>query len=115
VTAVDPTIALDTAPIAAEAPNQEQPAGPSVAGWIARGAAWAFLAWLVLLYPGNIASPFEVPAFDANRMSEAVIFAIIGLSLNVLIGYAGQVSLGHQAFVGIGAFTSAYVVTDLTQ
>ena len=48
-------------------------------------------------------------------MSEAAVFAIIGLSLNVLIGYAGQVSLGHQAFVGIGAFTSAYVVTDLTQ
>ena len=32
--------------------------------------------------------------------------AIGALSLNVLIGYAGQISLGHQAFVGIGAFTS---------
>jgi branched-chain amino acid transport system permease protein len=30
----------------------------------------------------------------------------------VLIGYVGQISLGHQAFVGIGAFTSAYVVTE---
>jgi len=89
--------------------------GPSRAGWALRAIAWAALAWVVLCYPGNVLSPFEIPAFDANRMSEAVIFAIIGLSLNVLIGYAGQVSLGHQAFVGIGAFTSAYVVTDLTQ
>jgi branched-chain amino acid transport system permease protein len=29
----------------------------------------------------------------------------------VLIGYIGQISLGHQAFVGIGAFTSAYMVS----
>lgn len=84
-------------------------------GWAARTAFALFLAWAVLLYPANIASPFWVAEFDVNRMSEAAIFAIIGLSLNVLIGYAGQVSLGHQAFVGIGAFTSAYVVTDLTQ
>ncbi len=35
------------------------------------------------------------------------IFIILSLSLNVLIGYAGQVSLGHAAFFGIGAYTSA--------
>jgi branched-chain amino acid transport system permease protein len=116
VTATDPTLDVELPDPAPEA-EATTPAdtGPGPLGWAARGVAWLFLAWLVLLYPGNIASPFEVPAFDANRMSEAVIFAIIGLSLNVLIGYAGQVSLGHQAFVGIGAFTSAYVVTDLTQ
>lgn len=116
MTAVDPTVELEvTGGIDAPAEDDEQRTAPSALGWIARGVAWAFLAWLVLLYPANIASPFEVPAFDANRMSEAAIFAIIGLSLNVLIGYAGQVSLGHQAFVGIGAFTSAYVVTELSQ
>jgi branched-chain amino acid transport system permease protein len=45
-----------------------------------------------------------------SRMSLAVIFAVIGLSVNVITGHAGQISLGHQAFVGIGAFISAYVV-----
>jgi len=45
----------------------------------------------------------------AVDLSGAVIFAIIGLSLNVLIGYAGTISLGHQAFVGVGAFTAAYM------
>ena len=39
----------------------------------------------------------------------AAIYAIIGLSLNVLIGYVGTISLGHQAFVGIGAFAAAYM------
>jgi branched-chain amino acid transport system permease protein len=40
----------------------------------------------------------------------AAIYAIIGLSINIITGHAGQISLGHQAFVGIGAFTSAFVV-----
>jgi branched-chain amino acid transport system permease protein len=40
----------------------------------------------------------------------AAIYAIIGLSVNVITGHAGQISLGHQAFVGIGAFMSAFVI-----
>ena len=40
-------------------------------------------------------------------LGEAVCFAIAGLSLNVLMGYAGQISLGHFAFFGIGAFVSS--------
>jgi branched-chain amino acid transport system permease protein len=124
MTRVDPTVVLDTRQPEAGAELASEPttgavaeptSGPTALGWAARGAVAVLLGWLVLCYPGNVASPFAVSGFDANRMSEAVIFAIIGLSLNVLIGYAGQVSLGHQAFVGIGAFTSAYVVTDLTQ
>ena len=46
-------------------------------------------------------------------MGLAVIYAIIGLSVNVITGHAGQISLGHQAFVGIGAFMSAFVVKGL--
>jgi ABC-type branched-subunit amino acid transport system ATPase component/ABC-type branched-subunit amino acid transport system permease subunit len=44
-----------------------------------------------------------------------VVLAIAGLSLNVLLGYAGQISLGQFAFVGVGAFTTGIVtgVTDL--
>ena len=36
--------------------------------------------------------------------------ACIGLSL--LLGYAGQISLGHAAFIGIGAYTSGYLTTQ---
>jgi len=38
-------------------------------------------------------------------LSQGLIFGIVGLSLVLLTGYAGQVSLGQFAFVGIGAFT----------
>jgi len=35
------------------------------------------------------------------------IFVIAAISLNLLLGYAGQLSLGHVAFFGIGAYASA--------
>jgi len=35
------------------------------------------------------------------------VFTIVAVGLNLLMGYAGQVSLGHGAFFGIGAYTSA--------
>ena len=52
-----------------------------------------------------------VPASRCSTTREAVCYGIVALSLNVLLGYVGQISLGHQAFVGIGAFTAAYVMT----
>jgi len=39
------------------------------------------------------------------------IYIILALSLNLITGYAGQVSLGHAAFMGIGAYTSALLYT----
>ena len=76
-----------------------------VTGWLTRGTVLAALAGLVLVFP------LTRSGIDVNVFTEAVVYAIIGLSLNVLLGYAGQISLGHQAFVGIGAFTSAYMTS----
>ncbi len=39
------------------------------------------------------------------------IYTILALSLNIITGYAGQISLGHAAFMGIGAYTSALLYT----
>jgi branched-chain amino acid transport system permease protein len=99
------------AEVVAETPDQQW--RPSRAGVWARGFVWGVLAWFVLAVPANVASPFDLGVADVGAATEAVIFGIVGLSLNILLGYAGQISLGHQAFVGIGAFTSAYVVVDL--
>ena len=38
-----------------------------------------------------------------------LIFAIFGISLNLLIGYAGQVSVAHAAFGAVGGYTAAYL------
>jgi branched-chain amino acid transport system permease protein len=41
------------------------------------------------------------------------IYAILAHSLNIITGHAGQISLGHAAFFGIGAYTSALLYTEL--
>ncbi len=43
----------------------------------------------------------------------AGIFVILAVSLNLIIGYAGQVSLGHAAFYGIGAYASTLSAMSL--
>lgn len=80
---------------------------PSPEGVVARGAVITLL--LVVL----LAIPHVVPAIQVNIVALAAVYGIVALSMNVLLGYAGQVSLGHQAFVGVGAFTAAYVLTTM--
>ena len=43
------------------------------------------------------------------------IYAIMALSLNITVGYAGQVNMGHAAFVAIGAYTYAILSTYIFQ
>lgn len=49
-----------------------------------------------------------------NIMCLAGTYACAVLGLNLLVGYAGQISLGHAAFFGIGAYTTAILCTRLT-
>src|SRR5207249_8880711 len=82
---------------------------PSHAVWGARGGVVEALALISLLYV------FSNKEFRSDALAAAVVLAIGALSLNVLVGYAGQISLGHQAFIGVGAFTSAYVISQSNQ
>ena len=79
---------------------------PTAQGWLAR------VAVLVAVFGGVIWITASVKPYWADRISLAVIYAIIGLSLNIVLGYVGQVSLGHHGFVGIAAFVAAYYVTE---
>ncbi|MGH2813064.1 MAG: ABC transporter permease subunit, partial [Actinomycetota bacterium] len=76
------------------------------AGLIARGLVLAAIGIPLLIYPA------AAEETGAALYAKAVVFAIIGLSLNVLMGYAGQISLGHNAFVGVGAFAAGYLFTN---
>lgn len=49
-----------------------------------------------------LANPYHV-----HILIQAGIFSVLALSLNLLLGYAGQLSLGHAAFFGIGAYATA--------
>ncbi len=47
-------------------------------------------------------------------LGEAMIFAIAALGLNLLTGIAGQVSLGHAFFMGVGAYTAVFLGGETT-
>jgi branched-chain amino acid transport system permease protein len=66
------------------------------------------LAVLALTAPFWLANPYYL-----HVLIMAGIFAVLALSLNLLLGYTGQLSLGHAAFFGIGAYASALTTLKL--
>lgn len=46
-------------------------------------------------------------------LGAVIFYAIVGIGLNVLLGYSGLVSLGTAGFMGLGAYVSAYLTNDL--
>jgi len=44
-----------------------------------------------------------------NYLDQALLMAALAVSVNLLVGYAGQVSVAHAAFAGIGGYTVAYL------
>jgi branched-chain amino acid transport system permease protein len=50
--------------------------------------------------------------FSALRWATAVTLAIAICGLNIVTGYSGQISVGHSAFFGIGAYTTMILVAD---
>ncbi|HJR24816.1 MAG TPA: branched-chain amino acid ABC transporter permease [Acidimicrobiales bacterium] len=73
----------------------------------ARIVALAVIAAVVL------AVPHLIPEVYTNVVSRAAVYGILAVSMNVLVGYAGQASLGHAAFLGVGAFASGYALTEM--
>ena len=51
--------------------------------------------------------PTVISSFQTSEWSQAIILAIAIMGLNILVGYSGQLSLGHGAFMALGAYTSA--------
>jgi branched-chain amino acid transport system permease protein len=61
--------------------------------------------WDVALWLGALAAFFVFPAHRVLG-TQVIITALFALSLDLLLGYAGIVSLGHAAFFGLGAYTA---------
>lgn len=66
-----------------------------------RFKAWEPVFWLLAL-----ASPFLLGS-HALIINEIAIVALFAISLDLVLGYSGIVSLGHAAFFGMGAYTAA--------
>jgi len=71
------------------------------------GRLWAVLG-LVLLFG---AVPFWSSPYLVYVLNMTGIAAVAAVGLNILVGYTGQISLGHGAFVGVGAYAAAVLAT----
>ena len=66
----------------------------------------ALFALLIIAFPWVA---HKIPSIEnyTDIMIFAGIYSLITMGLSLLMGYAGQISIGHAAFYGIGAYTSA--------
>ena len=57
--------------------------------------------------------PFFISNYSVFQASMVLSYAIALVGMNILIGYSGQISLGHGAFMAIGAYTSAILMDKM--
>ncbi len=69
--------------------------------------------WFGLLLLALLATPTLIEGYLLSLLALAAIHIIIAIGLNLLIGYTGQISLGHAGFVAIGAYTSSLLMLNL--
>jgi branched-chain amino acid transport system permease protein len=71
------------------------------------------LFWSAALLLLLIAIPFFAPKYYIFLMNVVIVHVILAVGLNVLVGYTGQISLGHAGFFAIGAYGTALLMMKL--
>jgi branched-chain amino acid transport system permease protein len=82
--------------------------GQRVAAHLTRRARWGYaeIAFWIAVAALIVATPSR-----ALLINEALIAGLFALSLDLILGYAGLISLGHAAFLGIGAYSVAILAS----
>lgn len=91
---------------ASDAADLDRLLAPDRRSQLIKGIVALVLAIIVL------SLPFQYADFQLDRFAKVIAFAIAAMGLNLLTGFTGQVSVGHAAFFGVGAYTSAILVND---
>src|SRR5271170_364659 len=65
---------------------------------------WTGFSFILLLL---IVAPFVLPEFWRRFLTEILIWGLLAMSSDILIGYTGMVSFGHSAFFGLGIYGAA--------
>ena len=74
---------------------------------ITRWAAAAFAGLFIVIAPLTLGEYYI-------SILNLILIAVVGaLGLNILVGYTGQISIGHGAFMSVGAYTAANLVVHL--
>lgn len=78
----------------------------------ALGPRWRDLG-VALFFAGLVAFPFVGQAFYVKFVANIMVLAIFAMSLNLLVGFTGLVSLGHAPFFGLAAYTVYFLSSDV--
>ena len=65
--------------------------------------------WYSMLGLFLLAAPWILGEYMLAQMTFILIYSIAGLGLMLLAGFTGQFSIGHAAFMGVGAYAEAYL------
>lgn len=76
---------------------------------------WLKIVAVILLLFLLAAAPFILNSFYLRVLGEVLIFAMLAMSINVLLGYTGLAPLGQAALFGVGTYTVGYLTTKLAQ
>ena len=70
------------------------------------------MQWLfgLVLAVTAVVLPFALSNYHVFQLAMVLSYAIALVGLNILTGYSGQISLGHGAFLAIGAYTTAILI-----
>jgi len=61
-----------------------------------------------------VALPWALSSYQLGLLTKMLIFAVFAMSLNLILGYAGLPSLGHAAYFGVAAYTTALLSLRVT-
>jgi branched-chain amino acid transport system permease protein len=73
---------------------------------------WSRLVGATIVAAALVLLPFHADRTDTLRYAEVAAIAVAVMGLNLVTGLSGQISLGHGAFMGVGAFSTAVLVVD---
>src|SRR5437870_10925142 len=73
-------------------------------------ARWAVAA-VILLFA--VVLPLSLHEYYLSIINLSLIAVVGALGLNILVGYTGQISVGHAAFMSVGAYTAANLAVHL--
>src|SRR5580704_17756317 len=59
-----------------------------------------------------IVAPLVLPPYWSRFVTEILIWGLLAMSSDILIGYTGMVSFGHSAFFGLGMYDAAFVLLE---
>jgi len=91
--------------------NHSAPVRTAAPGALVRAAQIRRLAMIVVILAACVL-PLLVSDYRNFQLCQVIIYTIALMGLNILIGFNGQISLGHGAFYAVGAYVAAIMISQ---